>query len=346
MKIFVYLILFIALLPVVYAPFEAAYANLNAGGCSGARFCGVEELECDYTGSDDICPQDYGNWDSCRYNNYGKKCWPCDPNCGSCGQGVSIYAPNSIRDTPIDIELSAYNGNNYQVSQEGFVETYYSFKVYENGNNYLVNDDQCINNRCSGVSRLNSPDISCKTTRYGAEILRVIHDSETGSTSYTLIDNSYVFMDAKTAPDISINELDENNDFRVAAACNGDQGADVRMVQFLIEKRIGENYQKVNPQGQECNTENCNRLAIRNQRQGNYFTFNFNDANFNNGEYRITAKAYSWILDFEGDIEQTYPENQDSEEFIIDKGLAGETGGAYQGSKVLNIILARIKTWI
>ena len=101
---------------------------------------------------------------------------------------------------------------------------------------------------------------------------------------------------------------------------------------------------KINSQGDVCDQEDCNRLALIAGRQGNYFVFNFDDTNFNNGEYRMTARAYSWMIENMNIL--SYPKNQATINFVIDKGLIGETGGTYQGSKVLNIILAKIKTWI
>ena len=79
---------------------------------------------------------------------------------------------------------------------------------------------------------------------------------------------------------------------------------------------------------------------------GKYLHNDFNDDSFRNGDYRMTAVAIAGALD-EGEVVYgIYPPNSGSVDFVIDKGLMGETGGTYQGSKVLNIILARIKTWI
>ena len=61
--------------------------------CSTAAFCdGGYELVCSRE-SDGLCPQAYGNWNSCDTNIYeGVKCFPCDPDCGAYGVCGSIEA--------------------------------------------------------------------------------------------------------------------------------------------------------------------------------------------------------------------------------------------------------------
>jgi hypothetical protein len=62
--------------------------------CSQASFC--EEgyiLRCS-TDSDNLCPEDYGDWSACRDNIYdGIKCFPCDPDCGTCGDIDAVLNP-------------------------------------------------------------------------------------------------------------------------------------------------------------------------------------------------------------------------------------------------------------
>ena len=345
MKLFVYLIclmFFFAILPLVYA------LDLNLMECNGARFCGDEDLVCNYI-SDGKCPENYGDWSGCRTNNYGKNCWECDPDCGDgdspCGQNVGIYVPNSIKNTntPIEVWARGYENN-----------IDYQFKLYT----YIPNDNQnrynrdiivrCQNNVCRHTFRQDiagedilSPNYACKTYRYGARF-----KERNGGEIDRVYDNGY------TAPDISINNLDENSNFMVSASCNGDNDVDVRAVYFYMEKFVGDSYVKVDGNGEECIADDCNLLYRSTGRNNGYFVYNFNNAPFNNGDYKITAVAIAGEI--QGDYEEDevpiiiggYPPGVASVEFTIDKGLAGYVGSNYQGSNILNIILARIKTWI
>ncbi len=342
MKIFIYLLMFIAVIPFISAPgeFDAYQANFNQD-CEGARFCGTEELACSYI-TDGICPEDFGDWESCTTNNYGKKCGICDPDCGNCGQRIALDVPDSNSNSQITINVNAYG---YPIEEP---IDYYRFRFYlvRNGYSYyltLRNVNSCPNGICSASMVTTSSQQNCKTYTYKTTFYSI--ESEEGISRSTNI--STVFDSGKTTPFVNISQ--DENTFNVEATCNGDERVDVERVEIYLEKRRDDGtYAKINPQGQECNTENCNRLSTINQRQGNYFVFNLNDNAFENGEYRLIANAISERSVEELGFEEFYyfSENQDDYEFTIDNGLEGATGGTYQGSKVLNIVLAKIKTWI
>jgi len=327
----IYLLILAAIIPI---------ASASPDTCRGARFCGESNQQCDYSG-DGVCPENYGEWSSCRQNNYGKKCTPCDPDCGGCGRNIALDVPDSNASSSFLIKMDAYG---YGIARQG--DNFESRFYLVNGNDIslveLVTINSCPDNICPAQISRNSPDNNCKVYNYAVRFYERIWVEDHYETNII----GTVYDSGKTTPFVSITQ-DENSNFNVEASCNGDQGADARMVEFLIEKRKEDgSYAKINSQGEECDQNDCNRLAIRGQRQGNYFVFNFDNSNFDNGQYRMIASATAWTLDFEGDVYETYPESADSEEFTVDRGLAGETGGAYQGSKVLNIILAKVKTWI
>src|SRR3989344_4204408 len=82
----------------------------NPNRCSTAKFCGDFTINCEAYRRDDICPENYGDWGSCDNNNYGKKCIPCDPDCGGCGQRIDIDVPNvQYPGGYININVNAYD---------------------------------------------------------------------------------------------------------------------------------------------------------------------------------------------------------------------------------------------
>ena len=338
MKLLLYFVFFIAVITIVYAP---NYYEGNEIHCSVARFCDSENLECSYI-TDNICPESYGDWQSCTMNNYNKACTPCDPDCGDCGLNVALNVPNSNANSQF---LVVTNSSGYMVS--GDVRSY-SFSLYFvnlrgglSSVGYSGSIYSCPNEVCGYQISRPSPNAYCSTYNYATKF-NVIWTNG----SMNII--STVFDSGKTTPSVSITGPDESNNFNVVAGClRGDRDVDVRDVYFLIEKLQGESYIKVNSNGDECSAPStCNIIGQSTQRNEGYFTYDFNDDGFRNGDYRMTAVAIAGALD-EGEVVYgIYPPNSGSVDFVIDKGLMGETGGTYQGSKVLNIILARIKTWI
>lgn len=79
--------------------FIAVSINVKgAGVCNTASFCGgTYEITCEDKG-DGYCPEDFGDWGTCRPNVLGGNCFPCDPDCRecigqTCGDGI-IQKPN------------------------------------------------------------------------------------------------------------------------------------------------------------------------------------------------------------------------------------------------------------
>ena len=327
MKILLYLVFFIAAINLAYAPNYI----IEERSCSGAIFCGEEELACNYV-NDNACTESYGDWSGCRANNYNTKCSECDPDCGNCGQNVSIYVPNSIRNSLINIDAWVYG---YPTIGDERNE----FKLFNpQGAEVSDVDVQCPDGRCTYTFiDIRTPDSSCKDYEY---MVRFKFRGDNNALYWTR-DTGY------TAPDASIEGPDESNNFRVAAGCQGgDQDAYVGIVYFLIEKLEEGAYVKIDSDGEECIADSCNIIGESTQRDNGYFTYNFNEDNFRNGNYKMTGVAVAGFEEFGFFEPGEYPWNSDSVEFTVDRGLAGDVGGAYQGSKILNIVLAKIKTWL
>jgi len=100
MKKIILILSILLILPIVYSLDE----------CHEVGFCdGTYNLTCDFLQSDDYCPEEYGNWDSCKQNSYNRKCFPCDLDCGPCGN-VTINVPsNPAPGEEIDVEVTIYS---------------------------------------------------------------------------------------------------------------------------------------------------------------------------------------------------------------------------------------------
>lgn len=76
-----FVILFVIMFNLIYL------INVNAAEkdiCTGAMICSDYDIDCNMT-KDSFCPENYGDWSKCEEQNYGGKCFPCDPDCGTCG---------------------------------------------------------------------------------------------------------------------------------------------------------------------------------------------------------------------------------------------------------------------
>ena len=74
-----FLLIFVILVSLFYIK------NIDADVCIGSQICSNYNVSCNSVG-DGFCPENYGNWNACELQSYGK-CYPCDPDCGTCGGG-------------------------------------------------------------------------------------------------------------------------------------------------------------------------------------------------------------------------------------------------------------------
>jgi len=73
--------------------------------CTGAQFCSNVIKQCSST-PDGFCPQNYGDWSTCRPNELGGGCNVCDPDCGTCGSIRFLDFPvNSTPNSQLTIKV-------------------------------------------------------------------------------------------------------------------------------------------------------------------------------------------------------------------------------------------------
>src|SRR3989344_7372747 len=82
--------------------------------CSAVSFCDDANLLVCSRVPDGICPQDYGDWSDCRANIYdGIKCFPCDPDCGTCGSlDVQLIPELATPGSQVTVRTKVYNDEN------------------------------------------------------------------------------------------------------------------------------------------------------------------------------------------------------------------------------------------
>lgn len=323
-KLIVYIPVFFIFLSVVFA---ADMVNLIGDYgprevinyyCTTAKFCGDYELKCDY-GSDDICPENYGGWSSCEDNNYGTKCDPCDSDCGvDCGI-LSLKVPD-VKYNPDGAELI-----NIEANAHGDYTGNYKFLLYKEGEDrwdYITSQTVSCNNGCSYTFK--EVDVSgspCSNYLYSflVEFKLFGDDNSIDSTIDSGMISPYIKITNPNENDI----LQGNVDITSTVMCA--EGTLFRVLYYL------------------CQGEQCGRIALlttndqEREAQGTYI-YKWDTTQSPNGNYNLTAqvvvRAHSKLADY------------------IDPGVNIQLNnplgisGNYQGSKILNIILARIKTWL
>src|SRR3989344_4303347 len=84
---------------------EIVVVRNAANECTGAQFCSSTVKQCGST-PDGFCPQNYGDWSTCRPNELGGGCNVCDPDCGTCGSIRFLDFPvNSTPNSQLTIKV-------------------------------------------------------------------------------------------------------------------------------------------------------------------------------------------------------------------------------------------------
>lgn len=321
MRIIIYgLMIAIISLSVYGAGGEVSLTDLSNYGradirneCSTAKFCGNYELTCSPY-SDGRCPEDFGDWGACDSNNYGSKCAPCDPDCGDCGNGLEIKVPNvQYPGGSITIEVKAYgeytDNHRFELSKETAEDQ------YEPVSNVIVD---CQNNVCSRNFNVNINNAEpCRIYNF-----RVVFKRNDGTFISSAFDKGMVspYIDITNPGDNDI----LNGNVQITSNvgnCIITPGSDLLRGLYNI-----------------CQGENCERLTTSDLNPNGQFNYMW-DTNRNlNGNYGLNAII---VARKEG-IFSGYTDTVSSITLINELGISEN----YQGSKILNIILARIKTWI
>tara|TARA_Y100000034_G_scaffold88501_1_gene106244 strand:- start:4231 stop:5322 length:1092 start_codon:yes stop_codon:yes gene_type:complete len=286
--------------------------------CSTAGFCGGSyEIECSAF-SDDVCPEDFGNWGSCGENNHGGSCTPCDPDCGDCGQGISLDVPNLVypgQDTVnIGVNAFGYTGRNQFVLHKQRMEDFYDHvndvyvDCYQNQGDYIC--PGAINNVYVDA------DVACETYTFR---LRFYHQDEMIST---------VFNSGMVSPNVEITSHESEEVINGTVELTSDTtcfGGSISMIIYAL-----------------CPEEEETCYGIGGfggfYRQGEEpYSLEFDTTDYLNGNYTLAA----WVI---GEKQGMQAEYINGVEITINNEPG--VGQSYEGSRVLNIVLARIKTWL
>ena len=335
MKIIIYSIVFLIISSFAYA------AEVNLPGiedlegvffppiCSTAKFCGNYELECEAygqaNGGDGLCPEDYGDWSSCDQNNYGKYCTPCDPDCGDCGQRVSIQVPRYIKypGQTVTINVNAYNYPTTNPYKNKFV---LFNKTTSIGSADVTCNPDCIYNFNVEISGEACQDYLYKVALYKGN-----------QSGYHYVDGSLTQSNGIISPYMEITNPNENDELQgtteVTSNVEGENnGCEIIGVYYSLHSYDNDN---------NCNDNYCRLGIVRPEFGINNYPYNWNTATYVNGSYRLDAV----VVGKKDNIVAWY--DADPVDVILNNSrLEPELESTYQGSKILNIILARIKTWL
>lgn len=149
----------------------STYAILQE--CNKASFCDSSyNLTCTYVPpeqlTDGYCPEDYGNWNSCKLNSYGTKCFPCDPDC-------ALAAGRDCGAIMVSMPSNAYPGENIYVNTTVYTTQGGYSIILKNSNNVGIAGAGCspINGVCNAyftnppVSQLVASPVGGTLYQYG-----------------------------------------------------------------------------------------------------------------------------------------------------------------------------------
>lgn len=290
--------------------------------CSTAGFCGGDyEKSCSQL-EDGVCPSDFGDWSLCDENNYGGLCTPCDPDCDTdgnpdtndCGQRISLEVPNINYPAGgnIEIRASAYG--------------------YDGTGTFSILDGE-------GVTIANSPGVVCSQN----------NDYESCSHTFSVFIED-TFMEGGGACDIYTFGVNFNlNGVYVSAVYDSgmispnivitspENGAEVQGTTELSSTVECSGADSITVEHRFCEIEDLNCINAYTSTGSGTHTSNFDTTEYLNGNYRFVAWAW-------GTKEGIVEEFADGIDVTINNTPG--TGSNYEGSRILNIILARIKTWL
>ena len=363
MKKIILILSILLILPIVYSLDE----------CHEVGFCyGTYNLTCDHgVTTDGYCPENYGNWDPCKENSYASKCFPCDPDCGLCGEIMVSVPSNAEPGSNIFIDATIYT------SQSGFGVALYDSNpnpiaaVICPGSSCACEDDICTaelpntpigvpTSDTGGVMYLYGVGTSIfPYTAWGYGVTKPNINIAIGSlqeTTYKIITNAY-----------SEFEPGSTSSFQGYTFGSGRSGS------VILDITGADSYQGVNKisklelrlfkEGSEgnyfpadvttckinCNGEDCNLIATWLPRDFGGFIgpYGANDALFDyywdsaicdNKDFKITATAYdAYTLD--GNSADTF--------FTLNNQNAPCIDNCPKvSSNLLNLVVSKIKVWL
>lgn len=323
MKLIVYLIMLTVIIPFVYSgPGGGGEQAFNP--CDTASFCGESyDVVCD-DGADGKCPSNYGDWSDCTGNNYGDYCRPCDPDCrenGQCGeQEIFLMVPN-IRYSTNDISLYAnvygYNGNNA-----------YGIERVINGEpegNFASENVDCdaLGEGCAhtfDAFLLGDQDDACDEYIYQLNF----YDSNNQFISSVLDEGMVSPFIEITNP--SVDDVVQGSvNIQTSAVCNG---GTIEIVTYYLCDEV---------------EENCDAIAYFYDDQQSY-SYSLDTTHEYNGNYTIYAEIIGSLSDGNGFYNiESY--STDTIAFSINNPPGSGISGR-KGSKVLNLLLARLKVYL
>ncbi len=311
--------------------------------CGGARLCGYE-VGCKVV-SDGICPEHYGDWEEkgCNENNYGSRCFPCDPDCDDtdCGQMISVIAPNIKYD---DISLVVKG-------------TAIGYQEY---GKFFLHSLRILDGRIDANPLDISGDIECDLIdedEEGNEVEEYYicsHNFDTEVQGDVEPTDSYWFgvgyMSSQNGEDWEVInfvsdcgiispsvEIDNHEgvlegDIVSTATILGGGGLEgyIGEVVFFIFKEIE------NEEGGEAEYVRVDTLCGFNRQEGEEYTCSWDTSHYENGDYKLDVMAVGHNIN-------CFNENSP---YVDSIDITIENEPIPIPFKILNIILAKIKTWL
>ena len=326
---------------------EIVVVRNAANECTGAQFCSNVIKQCSST-PDGFCPQNYGDWSTCRPNELGGGCNVCDPDCGTCGSIRFLDFP--VNSTP-----------NSQLT----IKVEYSTAVQQSITLWRVNPSSGSTSSDSYISTQNCQITNGKCTAtfspntiQGPQLQYLTTPNNPGAT-YTF--KTYLSV----RPDIIIQETGHNypivsilnprNNDRLqntaSIQVNAKSTSNINLVKWYIEKRDNPGtpvtYSPVNVRNNQgsctfCNADDCNLLgtAVYPFNQPNLDVTaakDFDTLRCDNNDFRITV------------IAEDQNKNRAQSSILVsttNSNAPCTDNCPVYDSSILKIVTAKVKTWI
>ena len=310
--------------------------------CTGAKFCSTVTKLCSST-PDGFCPQNYGDWSTCPLNEIGGGCNVCDPDCGTCGSVRFLDFPvnsSQNRDLTIKVEYTS------PVSQP------ITLWRVNSGSDSYINTQRCTVQGSTCVA-IFSPSTTNPALR------NLLTSPSTPGASYTFKTHLSVNPDivvqktGYTTPRVEILTPTTKSNLRssVSVQARAQSDSSISSISWYITKRDNPGtpatFSPVNVRYNQgactfCNAQDCNLLG-RVTYPSSTTNLNvlvakdFDTLRCDNNDFIITVIAE----DFQGN------RAQDSVSInTLNPNAPCTDNCPVFDSRVLKIIIARVKTWV
>ncbi len=312
--------------------------------CTGAQFCGNTVKQCSST-PDGFCPQNYGDWSTCKPNELGGGCSICDPDCGTCGsvRFSQFKDPASQNEQlTIKVEYSAPIQQSITLWRVNPSATSTSSDSYVNTVNCIVQGSAC-----AATFSPNPINVQYLTTpsRAGAPYT---------FKSYLAVNPDIIIQKTgHTVPNVEI--LNPSNNARLqgitSIQAKAQSDSNINNIKWYIEKRDNPGtpvtFSPVNVRNNQgactfCNANDCNLLGstaypLSQDNRNVVAAKDFDTLRCDNNDFKIKVVA------------EDQGGNKAEKSILVstvNSNAPCTDNCPVFDSRVLKIILAKVKTWV